>query len=406
MKLTKQNVESIEAEGREVVLWDSDLPGFGIRVKPSGLKSYIIQYRDGEGRSRRATLGRHGPLAASEARRIAAERLGAVRGGKEPPRVPRKLKPGGKDTIAGLAGRYMRDHALPRKTPRSAKEDQRLLDNRILPRLGGLPVAAISELDIRVLHEAMAGTPYEANRTLALIRKMLNLAEDWDLRSEGTNPCRKIRPYKEMRRARVLSTEELGRLGGELKDVERKFTEDLTVIAGLRLLLLTGCRLSEAVSLLWDDVDWKAGTIRLPGNGNGEEGRLLVLGKPALRVLGDLPYTSDFVLPALLDPEEPLSASTLEHAWRRIRTRAGLEDVRLHDLRNTFSAIAVSQGYALPLTDSLLGYKGTPSRDGFPAPSVERLREAANVVSKAMVERLTPPRKRKQAGKTGEKAKR
>ena len=394
MKLTNRSVEDIATGDKDVVLWDSDLPGFGVRVKPSGVRSYVIQFRDGTGRSRRTTLGRHGELDAAEARRKAQERLEEAKSSRKPKPAMQPTGSSGDLSVAALCERYMEEHALPRKTPRSAREDRRLLDNRIIPALGEQPLSEIAEDEVRALHESLAGTPYEGNRTLALLRKMLNLAEDWGLRPDGSNPCRRIKPFEERKRARCLAPEELARLGAALKEADSKYREDLTLVAAVRLLLLTGCRVSELLALRWDDVDWDEGTAALSDAEGEPDGRHLHMGKAALKVLGDMPYVSDFVLPAITDPDEALSVSTLEHAWRRIRTGAGLDKVRLHDLRHTFASLAAANGYGLPLTDRLLGYRGSPAANRYGPPPPERLREAADVIAKEMAALLSPPRKK------------
>jgi integrase len=393
MKIDSRNVETLAPEAKEQVLWDAELPGFGVRVKPSGVRSYIIQYRNEEGRSRRVTLGRHGPLSPDEARRMAELHLAAARRGEDPGAGRR---PGRRaDTVMALCERYMEDHAIPNKRPRSAKEDKRLIDGRILPILGGVRLASLGMEEVRFLHESLRATPYEANRTLALLRKMLNLAEDWGLRPGNGNPCKGIAPFPEQARSRRLGQEELGRLGAVLKDAEAKGREDVTVLACLRLLLLTGGRVSEVLVLKWDRIDWDAGAARFEDPAGRQRSRRVPLGKAALSVLSDLPYVSDYVLPAVTDMEQPLSVSTLEHAWRRLRDRAGLSDVRLHDLRHTFAGVAAEEGFGPSLTWTLLGYKaGMPGRRLIrPAPRV--LRQAADAVSQGLAQALKPARKKK-----------
>lgn len=393
MKIDSHSVESLAPDAKEQVLWDADLPGFGVRVKPSGVRSYIIQYRNGEGRSCRLTLGQHGPLTPDEARRMAELHLAAARHGDDP--VARQ-RPGRRaDTVMALCERYMEDHAIPNKRPRSAKEDKRLIDGRILPILGGVRLASLGVAEVRFLHESLRATPYEANRTLALLRKMLNLAEDWGLRAKNSNPCKGVEPFPEQARARRLGAEELSRLGGVLKEAEAKGREDVTVLACLKLLLLTGGRVSEVLGLKWDQIDWDAAAVRFDDPAGRQQSRRVPLGKAALSVLSDLPYVSDYVLPAVTDMEQPLSVSTLEHAWRRLRDRAGLAGVRLHDLRHTFAGLAVEEGFGQPLTWALLGYKaGMPGRRLIrPAPRV--LREAADAVSQGLAQALKPGRKKK-----------
>ncbi|MEO5337843.1 MAG: site-specific integrase [Magnetospirillum sp. WYHS-4] len=392
MKIDRRTVESLAAGEREQVLWDSDLPGFGLRIKPSGLRSYIIQYRDAQGRSCRATLGRHGPLTPDEARKLAEARLDAAR--HPATRSVEARRPARRgDTLLAFCERYMEQHALPKKRPRSAKEDRRLIDGRILPMLGGLRIDRVGVAEVKFLHESLRGTPYEANRTLALLRKMFNLAEDWGLRAPRSNPCKQVEPFPEQARARRLGGPELARLGAVLKEAETKGREDVTVLSCLRLLLLTGGRVSEVIGLRWDHVDWEGKALRFEDPDGLEPPRRVPLGKAALETIADLPYVSDYLLPAVTDMDQPLSVSTLEHAWRRLRDRAGLKGVRLHDLRHTFASLATDEGFDEPLRGTLMGYKTIQAASRFARPQPRRLREAAETVSQGLAAALAPPRR-------------
>jgi hypothetical protein len=162
-KLTKSAVEALATGGKELVAWDTELPGFGVRVKPGGAKSYVVQYRDRRtGESRRKTIGQHGPLlsfhkAREQARIVLAEALK----GRDPVQAERAARAA--PTMAALAEQYLAQHAVPKKRPRSVKGDRALLDSIVLPRLRDRKVTAVQARDIHALHAAMKGTPYQAN---------------------------------------------------------------------------------------------------------------------------------------------------------------------------------------------------------------------------------------------------
>ena len=221
LRLTKTSVERIRPRpGRDVIRWDDVLPGFGVRVKPSGVRSYIVQYRNRAGRTRRITIGRHGLFLVDEARKEARGILVAAAGGEDPAAARAEKQPS--LTVADLGQRYLDEHARPKKKPSSVKADLCNLKNHILPALGQREIADVSRADVARLHHSMRGTPGGANRTLALLSKMFNLAERWGLRPDGTNPCRHVERYRERKLERFLSDEELARLGKALERAERE----------------------------------------------------------------------------------------------------------------------------------------------------------------------------------------
>lgn len=349
-KITKRFVEAIKPGDRDVVAWDGELRGFGLRVKPSGARSYIVQYRNRQGRSRRLTIGAHGRLTAEEARREARLLLAEVERGSDPAedRVAARRAP----TMAELCERYLSDHAETRKKPKSADQDRRMIERFILPALARRKVADVSRADAVKLHSSLRATPYQANRVLALLSKMMNLAERWGLRPDGSNPCRHVEKYRERKRERFLSADELGRLGEVLAEAERTATELPSVVAAVRLLVLTGCRLSEILTSRWEHVDFEGACLRLPDSKTG--GQVVQLSAPALEVLAGLERDgSPWVIRGARDGAHLVN---LEKPWRRLRARAGLQNVRLHDLRHSFASVAAGLGEGLLMIGKLLGH--------------------------------------------------
>jgi hypothetical protein len=188
-KITKRSVDALKAsaDGAETVLWDSVLKGFGVGVQRGGAKSYILHYRAGRGRGaplRKLTLGRHGsPWTPDNARGEARRLLGLVEGGADPAadKIARKEAP----LIGELAGRFLAEHAEAKRKGSTATEYKRLLDKIILPALGKRKVADVTPADVTKLHHANRAAPYQANRLLAVLSKMFNLAERWGLRPDG-----------------------------------------------------------------------------------------------------------------------------------------------------------------------------------------------------------------------------
>ncbi len=283
MKLTKRTVEAIAVGEADVLLWDDTLRGFGVKVTPKGVRVYVLQYSFG-GRSRRVTIGRHGELTVEEARRKALGLRAAVANGADPAGV--RATDRAVPLLAEFAQRYLSEHAAVKKKPLSLAADERNLRNHILPAMGRLKVSAIARADVVRFHQSMKAKPGAANRCLALLSKMFNLAEKWGIRPDGSNPCRHVEKYPERSLERFLSLAELARLGAALREAEEK-GEHPSVIGALRLLTFTGCRRNEILTLRWEHVDLAGGCLRLPSSKTGK--RVVPLGAPALAVLAALP---------------------------------------------------------------------------------------------------------------------
>lgn len=378
MKLTEKVVAGLTAEtlGGRQIEWDDALPCFGVRVKPSGHKSYVIQYRTSGGTSRRHTIGPTAVLRLEEARERARKLLVQVRDGADPAKARADARKA--ETVSQLCSRYVSEHAEQHKKPSSVASDRRLIAANIEPRVGNLKVAAVSSSDVAKLHHGMRGTPYEANRTLAVLRKMLNLAETWGLRPTNSNPCRGVKPFKEQKRERFLSQDELGRLGQALSQAERNGSEPPAAILAIKLLPLTGCRVGEILSATWDRVDLAAGQLRLIDAKAGA--RVVPLGAPALSLLSSRSPEAAWVIPGP-DGESPLSYWSLDAIWRRIRAAAKLDGVRLHDLRHTTGTYAGQAGLNAFLVRDLLGHKTLAMTGRYVQRDADPLKAAADAVS-------------------------
>lgn len=379
-KLTKTVVEGLVPGAKDRITWDADLPGFGVRVKPSGRRSYLVQYRNRQQRSRRLTVGLHGRITADQARREARALLARVELGEDPAADRHSQRQA--NDLRELANRYLVEHAEVTKKPRSVVEDRRLLDRHILPIFGHRVPSEITREDVTALHRKIgAETPTTANRVLALLSKMFNLAEVWGLRPDASNPCRHISRFKEKRRERYLSSEELARLHQALEEAEAGSTEHPIAIAAIRLLLFTGCRVSEILGLRWDEVDLERGCCRLRDSKTGR--KTIYLNEPALEVVralgpaGESPY----VLPGRRADSHFIN---LKDPWGRIRRRAQLADVRLHDLRHTFASVGIAAGLSLPQIGKLLGHASTATTERYAHLAVDPQREAAALVGRSL----------------------
>ncbi len=349
-KLTKRVVEAAKPDPeRDVFLWDSELPGFGLRVYPSGNRKYLVQYRTKTGRQRRAMLGRHGLLTAEQARGMARDMLAEAHKGGDPAGEIKAAREA--PMVWDLAADYLERHAIPNKRPASVRDDRSMLDRAILPRVGQVKVAAVTRRDIEVLHNALRATPYQANRVLALLSKMFNLAVAWGWR--GDNPARGIPRFQEDRHERWLSTDELARLWAVLEQHQNRRAAN-----AVKLMILTGARRSEVLSATWDQFDLDRKRWTKPSHHTKQKKTEHVpLSAQALALLSAVKAEADAECPYLFPgnaPDKPLG--DIKHFWQRVCREAGIEGVRVHDLRHTYASSLVSRGVSLHIVGRLLGH--------------------------------------------------
>ena len=355
-RLKQRTIEALRPRpGPQYVAWDGELRGFGVRVSPAGTKAFIVKYRLATGRVRWATLDRVGVIPLDQARRRARQLLGVVAGGDDP--LERQDVDREAPTVAAVADCFVREHVEARRKPSTGRLYRLALDAHIRPAFGPLAIADLRRADVLRLHHRLRATPYLANRVLAVLSKLLNWAEDAGYWPGGSNPCRGVEKYPEPARQRYLSPAELKRLGAALRIAERYDAISPSAITAIRLLLLTGARVGEVLSLRWAEVDLAGGALHLPDSKTGR--KTILLSAPAVDVLTRWPRfaTSPFVFPG-----EGHGASNGPHRvslaapWAWVRRRARLADVRLHDLRHSFASVAVSNGHTLPVIGALLGH--------------------------------------------------
>jgi integrase len=352
-KITKRLLDSLPVPAAgEVKVWDIELRGFVVRVRASGRRWFAVEWMR-ERRTRRMSLGEYGAVTVDQARDKARKILGRVAHGDDPAaeRADARSAP----SLADLARRYLDEHAGPKKKRSSVEGDERNLRLYVLPALGRRKVAAIGLKDVADLHHGLRSKPVQANRVLALVSKMLNLAETWGLRPLHSNPCPRIGRFRESRRDRFLSGAELRRLGDALVAVEKNGSEDPAAVLAIRLLLLTGARRDEILGLRWQDVDLATGTLNLPDSKTGKKS--IPLGPAAVALLVSAPRLegNPHVIPGRRRSDARFVG--LQRPWARIRARAGLGDVRLHDLRHSFASVGVAANLGLPVLGAILGHR-------------------------------------------------
>lgn len=382
MKLTKKAVDALECTGaKPKYLWDSHLAGFGVKALPSGKRNFIVKYRThGGGRSanqRWITIGAHGKVTLDQARKQAQRILATVACGNDPQAERLKLRDAPR--LLDAWERY-KNEELPLKKADTIKNYTQTWKTIIAPKIGQIYVKDITKSDIEKLHKSLTKTSYRANRVLALVSRLMNLAEAWDWRDQGTNPCRFVKKFKEHSRERYLTQDELTRLGTSLVELVEIGDIWPDMANAITLLLLTGARKNEILTCKWEWVSWEHQIVFLPDSKTGK--KPLYLSDAAVKVL-DLQKThsrdpnSAYVFPGY-KKGQPLV--NLAKPWGRICQNAGIEDVRLHDLRHTAASIAVGQGISLPIVGRLLGHSQAQTTLRYAHVDSDPALKAANVI--------------------------
>lgn len=394
-KLTKRTIDAARPDPtRDTFLWDDDLHGFGLRTTRAGVKSYVIQYRNRDGRSRRMTFAAVGTLTPDEAREEARQKLARVVQGGDP--AEEKSSRHNAPTVKDLAERFDREHVAVKVKSSTAYTYRRLVKDFILSALGTMPVAGVTGKDVDALHHRLSKTPRQANQTIAVLSKMFALAEMWTWRQEHSNPCRHVQKFTENKRQRYLSAVELTRLGQTLATMETK--GDLTSYTALlfRLLLLTGMRLGEALTLRWEHVNDVLGIVNLSDSKTGA--KVVVLGAAARDLLKHAPKEggSPWVITGgRRDAKGDWThVSNPSKAWQRVKKKASthedglpdvdIKDVTIHDLRHSFASLGAGGGLGLPVLGALLGHATPAMTARYAHIANDPLRLAADRVSGEM----------------------
>ena len=378
VELTARLARETKAGEKDTILFDKALPGFGLRIHPSGRKVWIVQARI-EGRSRRMVIARYGEMSLAQARRRARDMLQRIRAGDNP--ADDILREKRTPTVKALADEYLR-RCDPYWKPSGRKTVRIYLNARILPAFGRMPLDRVGPEDVAEWFDAASrDKPGAANRAFEIMRSMMNRAEEWGFRERGTNPCLGIRKNPRRNIARFLDRDELARLGKALDAHEARWPE---AVAAIRLLALTGCRRGEIVNLRWRDIGENA--IVLPDSKTGP--RSVPLGASARAIVDALPGSrrkDAFLFPKNAARRSPYN---IVACWHTVRADAKLGRLRLHDLRHTAASHAVMSGENLPLVGRLLGHRRHETTAGYAHIADRHLVAAANkvggLIAKAM----------------------
>lgn len=428
IKLTRRALAAVRPEEKPVTYWDADIAGFGLTVRPSDARSWVVRYRAGTGgRSgtlRQVVIGNPETMTPEQARSAARDILANVRLGADP--AAERAEARQAETFAEVAERWFAEHVTPKRKPGTAAFYRNCLDVHVLPALGGKRASEITRQDVTRLHGAVAagkgkgpkrpgskrtapekvrGGRVIANRVLATVAATYAWALDLGLVPPGSvNPAKGVEPFREEGRERFLTADEMARLGEVLRLAEteglpwepdpekpearrkhapkaenRRVKIDPFAVAAIRLLMLTGARLREVLNLEWSHVDFGRGLLRLPDSKTGK--KTIVLGGAALLLLEGLPRAGRFVIASTsAGSKDERPRSDLNRPWRAVREAAGLPELRLHDLRHSAAAVGAGAGLSLHQIGGLLGHTQARTTAKYAHLAADPQRRAADLI--------------------------
>lgn len=358
--------------GKEMIeYWDKDLPGFGLRVHPSGRRTWFVLFRQRR-KQRRVSLGTSRQITAREARRLARDKLIEVALDGLPTRKTSRSGSKQVPLMRDYAERFWADYARHWK-PSTRRGNRGSIKRHIIPAFGNRHVDEITKADVLFWRDGFAERTGTFNRTIPILSVMMTYAEKLGLRPRGSNPCRGTPRYKRKRMERFLSAREYGQLASALIDFE---VQNPLVVAAIRLLIYTGARCGEIEKLRWEWV--QEPRLMLPDSKTGA--KIVYLNRQAVNVIASIPdrKTSGLLFPSPRDPDKPTKLSMY---WPEIRNRAALPDVRLHDLRHSFASTAIRDNISLMVIGKLLGHALAETTSRYAHLSDEVVADAAERVS-------------------------
>ena len=368
MTLTERRIKDAAPASKTRIIWDSQFRNFGVRIAPGGTKAFVLDYHAG-GKHRRVTLARVGEMTLKQARALAGKEMARVRAG-EAHLIDRRREAAEAPTVADTVRRFLTDYAERRIA--NGRMKRRTVDDYasqcrgvILPALGELPVAAVETDDVERMVEPLK--PVMRNRILALSSRMFTLAEHWGWRPQRTNPARGIERSVERARDRTLSAAEFEALSAALSARDER---NPAAVAATRFAAMTGLRIGEVLAVQWDHVDMETGALLLPDTKTGR--RWHDLPAAALALLDTLPRITES---CFTNGRTAIGYKHTAAVFREIATAAGLEDVRLHDLRRTVATRAAASGLSVLELRALLGWKSTAMPARYVALAGEGIRD-------------------------------
>ncbi|WP_442593396.1 tyrosine-type recombinase/integrase [Parapusillimonas sp. JC17] len=391
VKLTKTAVDSARATGKDYELRDTLVPGFLCKVTAAGSKVFMLQYRTNAGERRKPKIGLYGELTVDQARSIAQDWMSDIRKGLDPSAAKQAARQA--PTVKDLCVQFIEEYSKMRNKPSTVETYQGQIDRHIVPELGRIKVPDLTRADVTAMMRNHAHTPTTANRLLACVRKMFNMAEVWGYRPDGSNPCRHVPKFREGSKTRYITDEELARLFSYLDLADEEGLEHPTLTLAIRLQFEFSARMSEICELEWSWVDFEKRRVVWPDSKTGGiskpmSERAYQLLSNALRI-DDTPY----VCTAIYNNFAPLPEGTYYNSWKRILERAGVPHVGTHGIRHRAATDIANSGVPLKVGMALTAHKTVSMFMTYVHTEDDPIRQAAEKVAnlrQGVIDRCAP----------------
>lgn len=412
VKLTRKVVAGLKPTDKATTYFDETVKGFGLRIMPTGTASWILEYRPGAGgravAKKRLKLGSPATMSPEDAREEAQRTLARVMLGGDPAKARSEER--GSLSVSGLLDAFMRDHVAAKRKAKTETEYQIVIDRYLKPALGSMRASLVTPADVARMQSGVVKGKRRngntgktiANRSLAVLSASFGWAQDMGLVPDGHNPTRRVERFKESRKERFLTVAEMSALGEALIEAEttgipyeidaskanaknaakpenRRTVFGPHAVSAIRLLILTGARKREILDLRWQDVDFERGLLFLGDSKTGA--KTIILSEAALDVLRQIPPIGKFVIAgASAGTKDEKPRADLNAPWRAVLKRAGLEKVRLHDLRHSFASVGVGGSLGLPIVGKLLGHTQPTTTARYSHLDTDPLKRAADAI--------------------------
>jgi integrase len=357
LKLTKTVVDAAQPKNHDYELRDTAIPGFLLKVTPTGRKVFMVAYVANNGLRRKPAIGRFGELTVEQARTIAQLWLADVRKGSDP--SAEKSAARRAPSVEELFERFISDYSEPRNKPSTVRANRSNGRLYILPNLGNMKASDVTRADIANLLQKISRAPTSANRVLSTVRKMFNMAEVWGMRPDGSNPCRHVPKYPERGRGktRLITDVELKRVYAYLSKAETEGLEHPFILLAVRLQFEFAARMSEIRELEWAWVDLDNRRVAWPDSKTG--GMSKPMSAEALRLFQTAPRleNSPYVCPSICDANRPMPKHTYYKGWQRILERAGVPPIGTHGIRHRSATDIANSGIPVKVGMALTAHK-------------------------------------------------
>jgi len=379
IKLTKSAVDAAQPQAQPVELRDTLVPGFLCKITPAGRKVFMLQYRTNAGERRKPALGQYGELTVEQARSLAQEWLAQVRRGGDPGAAKTEARKA--PTVKELCAKFMEDYSKHRNKPSTQKGYQGNIDRNIIPILGRMKVQDVKRPDVAAMMKKLDYKPGEANKALAVLRKMFNLAEVWGYRPDGSNPCRHIPLYTGGKTTRLITDDEMAKLFKYLEQIEAEGLVPYVIPLAIRLQFEFAARRSEIVLLEWEWIDLENRRVVWPDSKTG--GMSKPMSEEAYRLLSTAPRQEDnpYVLPSPRHPGEHLTTGEYYNGWSRTLKAAGVPHVGTHGIRHRSATDIANSGIPVKVGMVLTAHKTVTMFMRYIHTEDDPVRQAAELVA-------------------------